>query len=230
MMICHKLKTLYYAPAKTGTSLMHRAMSNNCARGSRDVKYVGRNTNRRPNRHDWTTTPALKKRTRNYFHFMTCRNPFSRLYSFYLHILHNGGGPIDLSSDRSERVRALGSFEGFVFGYWIPARNKQLRMAKLPLSEVPHNLSQIWFNPVPCHVYRASMPRCDAVVRLEHLEEDAQQLPFLVDTRQHFRAFSRFHAPWYENYTVETERIVQEWYAEDFARFNYADCVADWIP
>ena len=73
------------------------------------------------------------------------------------------------------------------------------------------------------HVMLGGEPRLDALIHLETIEQDLNQLPWVNDDWPvpHINA-TRYSMPcWWEQYRDSEEKFVEEIYAKDFEFFGY---------
>lgn len=196
MLISDVLKVVYVAPPNTGSSTLVSAVRE---LSTTSIRWVG-------NKHDVRVLDGLD----DYFWFMSVRNPYARVVSSWSKVSwpsfsRKHGWRYDVESPADM------SFPGFTMH-----RPRLTDVLGVMGQACGHLLSD----------FAAAVPRLDAVVRCESLDDDFRQLPFVPDGFEPVRRnIGRYRKkqPWYKYYTPEAAARVREAFLPDFAAFNYPD-------
>lgn len=195
MIICHDPKFVYYAPPKTGT----RSLGDMLIQQGFIPNQVGKHE---------VTDETLCGVTDEYFHFITVRNPMSRMVSMYKHMQQ----------------------KTFPAGLWPPDQQRLHNLAKRMglhqfVLDVDWEESKCADFFAPQSVYFDAMSKCNKIVRLESFAEDLKDLPFL-SLPDHIPHRNHRVDVWQEYYyKFRTEEVVDkvaQYYASDFLNFEYS--------
>lgn len=208
MIVSRKYHLVYVCPPKTGSNSLSKILLGQ--------PYEGRLWDERYAHHNTLWVPDLAE----YFYFISVRNPYERMFSFWKFALHHaatkGTQPYGHKVWRRYFPRPVKhpvSFEQFVLNgpqsrkQWV--RKKWNRLIRT-----------VW--SCGWHVKQLQKP-IDAVVRLETLASDLQQIPFLHDiVVPHTNIGPKKQRPWQAFYTPELVQAVQALWPDDFEQFGYS--------
>jgi len=192
MVVCEDPHWAYYAPPKTGTrTVLDR------------LKHCGWRQHE-GNKHEIAVPPDYKK----YFHFVTVRNPFSRMVSIWSHLQNK----IISKWPTPHRQRLHDETQGLSFDQFLHDE----RWSAWDIEKTVR---------MQCE-YLSAMPFVNHVIRHETFEQDFRQLPFAGRSDKPLprlnKGLYRKDKPWWEHYTMSGEQLVRERYAEDFQATGYS--------
>ena len=208
MIVSRKYHLVYICPPKTGSNSLTSVLC--------ESPYEGRSWDQRYAHHNTLWVPELAE----YFYFISVRNPYERMFSFWKFVLHHaatkGRQPYGHKSWRRffpKPVKHPVSFEQFVL-HGPQTRKQWLRQKWNRL------LRTVW--SCGWHVQQLQKP-IDAVLHLETLPADIQRIPYLQHVViPHTNAGPVKQRPWQESYTPELVQAVQDWWPDDFEQFGYS--------
>lgn len=204
MLVSEKHKFVYFAPKKTGSTSVRTLMQENYGaeiwRDYPDPKFgqfgdMKVSPDWRSEGPDWKHVCHMPKRFANYFKFATVRNPFSLEKSRYKHDM------------RHQYLAPNTTFAQFV---------KRLRRAEV----LPTLFRKLHQEPGYKPIAGCVPFKLDAIVRIEHAQDDLEKLPFFKKGMKvgHLHKDTRIPEP---EYKIAPFRIVKKYYQEDFEAFGY---------
>jgi hypothetical protein len=199
MIVSYKYKFIYLAPPKTGTTTMKAVLFKHYAAS---ISYVSKKHQKVvPVTDNPRHSPHIPCECSDYFIFATVRNPYARFLSEYCYWSARG---------------AMGklSFEEYLCGRlkgWVPRRCRPGN----PHQHVMLAQHDDYLPPSGCIKYKVN-----AFVRVEHLESDFAQLPF-VEHMCKFPKLNKKSSLCKPMYTQRLADLVVEKCKKDFEMFGY---------
>lgn len=186
MLICHSKKFVFLAVPKTGTRSIYHLLKNkfNCSQ-KRDH------------------TINIPSRCKNYYKFMTVRNPYSRLVSAWWSTVKR---PKMLKTDRY---------------HWIKKANGNTDFESILKAYIKYGDTYLLNHAIKQSAY--FNVGVDKVLRFEYLEKDFNTLPFIKPpTKIPLKNQTyRDREPFYKYHSNTTIKLINEYYSQDFKIGNY---------
>lgn len=197
MIVCHMHGLVYLAPPKTGSANLRHLLMHEPFHG----RILGEHAH-----HGVEWNDDFK----DYFHFITVRHPFPRMYSLW-RFLFNGHQRYKAAP--GERSPHLWFVEYFPDN--APCFDEFLDATFLPFRDVWRCSWQL--EQLPSEV-------AGTVVKLESYYQDLARVPHVrdhLDSVGYFNVRSDDAPPWYEVINAARAKKIRELWAEDFVRFGY---------
>lgn len=209
MIVSRKYRLVYVCPPKTGSISFRELLLS--------PRFEGRLWDKRYDHHNTLWVPELA----DYFYFMTVRNPYARMFSFWKFVLMHASDKSSKGDPRRKCWRRYFprpvvdpvSFERFVLQG--PQTRKRIYREKW------HRMMRtVW----SCGWHLAQLQKpVDALLHLETLTEDVKQIPGLSEVIiDHKNQGPVKQKPWQDFYTPELVQAVQDLWPNDFEQFGYS--------